>query len=68
MTENLTYRKLIRNLLFEHYDADGKTLDKNVKIELPNGKVYDIIYMYSLGEADNKDIILKVDEGVEDEY
>ena len=68
MIENLTYRKLIRNLLFSYYDADDKTLDKNVKVELPNGKIYDIIYMYPLGEEGNKDIILKVDEGIEDEY
>jgi hypothetical protein len=68
MIENLTYRKLIRNLLFSYYDADDKTLDKNVKVELPNGKIYDIIYMYPLGEEGNKDIILKVDEGMEDEY
>jgi len=68
MIENLTYRKLIRNLLFSYYDSDDKTLDKNVKVELPNGKIYDIIYMYPLGEEGNKDIILKVDEGMEDEY
>ena len=68
MIENLTYRKLIRNLLFDYYDADDKTLDKNIKIELPDGKIYDIIYMYPLGEEGNKNVILKIDEGKEDEY
>ena len=68
MIENLTYRKLIRNLLFSYYDADDKTLDKNVRVELPDGKIYDIIYMYPLGEEVNKNVILKIDEGKEDEY
>ena len=68
MIEHITYRKLIRNLLFTYYDENDKALDKNVKVELPNGKIYDIIYMYPLGEEGNKDIILKVDEGIEDEY
>ena len=68
MIENLTYRKLIRNLLFDYYDADDKTLDKNIKIELPDGKIYDIIYAYPLGKEGDQDIILKVDEGIEDEY
>ena len=68
MIENLTYRKLIRNLLFDYYDADDKTLDKNIKIELPDGKIYDIIYMYPHGKEGNKNVILKIDEGKEDEY
>ena len=68
MIEHITYRKLIRNVLYDYYDADDKTLDKNIKVELPNGKIYDIIYMYTLDKKGNKDIILKIDEGIEDEY
>ena len=68
MIEHITYRKLIRNLLFTYYDENDKALDKNVKIELPNGKIYDIIYAYPFGKEGDQDIILKVDEGMEDEY
>ena len=68
MIEHITYRKLIRNLLFTYYDENDKALDKNVKVELPNGKIYDIIYAYPLGKEGDKDIILKVEEGIEDEY
>jgi hypothetical protein len=68
MIEHITYRKLIRNLLFTYYDENDKALDKNIKVELPNGKIYDIIYAYPLGKEGDQDIILKVDEGMEDEY
>ena len=68
MIEHITYRKLIRNLLFTYYDENDKAMDKNVKVELPNCKIFDIIYAYPLGKEGDQDIILKVDEGIEDEY
>ena len=68
MIENLTYRKLIRNLLFDYYDADDKTLDKNIGEPISVTTIVDIIYMYPLGEEGNKNVILKIDEGKEDEY
>ena len=68
ITRELAKFNHIKNLDKDIMIYLAKTLDKNIKIELPDGKIYDIIYMYPLGEEGNKDIILKVDEGIEDEY
>ena len=40
MIEHITYRKLIRNLLFTYYDENDKALDKNVKVEFKNANFH----------------------------
>ena len=59
--------KLAKNKILSVED-DLHLKNLGAKIRAPDGKIYGIIYMYPLGETGNKDIILKVDEGKEDEY